>query len=99
MTMPTEPGAQERATASALSATLYLMSRIALRGGCPRLALIVMEHLDTLARDERVDPIVRSTTDRLFFEWQRSIESAFGNPLAHEDASALARDVIRKAMS
>jgi hypothetical protein len=88
-----------RASASALSATLYLMSRIALHGGCPRLALIVMEHLDLVARDADVDPLVRETTHRLFFEWQRSIESAFGNASEQEDAAHLARDAIRKAMS
>jgi hypothetical protein len=59
---------------------------------------MVMEHLDLIAGDVNVDPMVRSTTHQLFFEWQRSVESAFGNALERDDASALARDAIRKAM-
>jgi hypothetical protein len=98
MNAPTNSGSPDRAAASALSATLYLMTRIALQGGCPRLALIVMEHLDLLAADPGVDPLVRATTHQLFFDWQRHAEATYVDPAACDDAVALARDAIRKAM-
>lgn len=98
MNSATNPGSTDRRSASALSATLYLMTRIALRGGCPRLALIVMEHLDRLAADPGIDPLVRATTHQLFFDWQRHAEATYLDPATSDDAVALARDAIRKAM-
>ena len=57
-----------------------------------------MEHLDRLAADPGIDPLVRATTHQLFFDWQRHAESTYVDSVAHDDAVALARDAIRKAM-
>jgi hypothetical protein len=98
MTAPSGTPSPERRSASALAATLFLMSRIALRGSCPRLSLIVMEHLDLLAADTTIDPMVRATSQQLFGEWQRSTAAAFAESGDSEDAGVIARDAIRKAM-
>jgi hypothetical protein len=97
--MPDKPQTPKCPSASALSAALYLMSRIALRGGASPLSPLVMEHLALLSLDPCVHPTVRLTTRRLFGEWQRVAKPAHGGPADCGDANALMHEAIRRAMS
>ncbi len=97
--MPSKPQAPHCPSASALSATLYLMSRIALRGGGQNLSPAVIEHLALLTVDPCLPPTVRMTTRKLFNEWQHFNESMHSATPHGDGAKNLMHETIRKAMS
>jgi hypothetical protein len=98
VTVPDNSSASHPTPAHTLSATLYLISRVALDGGCPRIYQIVIEHLEALAGDAGVDPLLRSTTHRLLCVWERAAAFEAGSAADRERASALMRETLRKAM-
>jgi hypothetical protein len=82
-----------------MSATLYLMSRIAFSGEASPLSRLVMEHLALLSVDTCVHPTVRQTAHRLFGQWQRFADAPRGPRLDPAEAHLMMHEAIRKAMA
>jgi hypothetical protein len=53
-----------------VSAALYLMSSYSCRGGCPRLAHVIVKHLRVLAEREDLAPVLRETCGKLVEQWE-----------------------------
>jgi hypothetical protein len=53
-----------------VSAALYLMSTYGCKGGCPRLAHVIVQHLRVLAERADLPPVLRSTCQSLAEQWR-----------------------------
>lgn len=59
-----------------VSAALYLMSAYGRNGGCPRLAHMILRHLELIAGNQEVSPLLRGTCAQLVEQWERVLERA-----------------------
>ena len=59
-----------------LAAVLYLMSAYAKNGGCPKLAHVILRHLELIAHRSDVPSVVTSTCGQLALHWEQTLHDA-----------------------
>lgn len=95
---PFDPAQEHTHSEVVVSATLYLLSRFAISGGCSRLSHVIRQHLRLMAKSENVDPLIRKTCAQLIEEWEQFAAQTYEPPHKAQAVSVL-QSVLRKAMS
>ncbi len=59
-----------------LAAALYLMSAYSRNGGCPKLAHVILRHLELLAARHDIPPVLACTCAQLTEQWEQTLRDA-----------------------
>ena len=63
-----------------ISAALYLLSSYGCKGGCPKLAHVILRHLQLIAQRTDVDPVVAATCTQLCEQWEENLQGLLRQP-------------------